>query len=66
MAHDDSVGWGSAIEVVSHWSKPLLVLLFTKLDMVFTYGIVVTWGSRLAHLGMPVDIDGRGLQGSSG
>jgi hypothetical protein len=32
-----------------------MVLWFTKLDKVFTYGIMATRGSRLAHLGMALD-----------
>jgi hypothetical protein len=44
--------------VAAHWSKPLLVLLFTKLDKVFTYDIVVTRGSRFTHLGMAADSGG--------
>jgi hypothetical protein len=42
----------------AHRSEPLLVLWFTKLDKVFTYGIVVMQGSRFAHLGMVVDGSG--------
>jgi hypothetical protein len=38
-----------------HRSKPLSVLRFTKLDKVFTYNIMATWGSRFAHLGMAAD-----------
>jgi hypothetical protein len=39
----------------AHRSKPLPVLRVTKLDKVFTYGIVATKGSRFAHHGMAVD-----------
>jgi hypothetical protein len=41
--------------VAAHRSKPLPALWFTKLDKVFTYGIVVTRGSLFAHLGMAAD-----------
>jgi hypothetical protein len=40
---------------VAHRSEPLLALRFIKLDKVFTYGIVVTRGSRFVHLGMAAD-----------
>jgi hypothetical protein len=40
-------------------SKPLPALWFTKLDKVFTYGIVATRGSRFDHLGKVAD-DGGG------
>jgi hypothetical protein len=43
----------------AHQSKPLRTLRFTELDKIFTYGIVVTQGSRFAHLGMAAD-DGGG------
>jgi hypothetical protein len=36
-------------------SKLLLALRSTKLDKVFTYGIVVTQGNRFTHLGMAAD-----------
>jgi hypothetical protein len=41
--------------VAAHQSKPLPVLRFTKLDRVFTYGIMATRGSRFTHLGMAAD-----------
>jgi hypothetical protein len=34
------------------------MLWFSKLDKVFTYGIVVTRGSQFAHFGMAADGDG--------
>jgi hypothetical protein len=43
----------------ARWSKPLPTLRFTKLDKVFTYGIMVTRGSQFAHFGMAAD-DGEG------
>jgi hypothetical protein len=43
------------LAAVAHRSKPLPVLRFTKLDKVFTYGIVATRGSRLAHLELAAD-----------
>jgi hypothetical protein len=45
--------------VVTHRSKMLPALRFTKLDKAFTYGILATRGSRSAHLGMAAD-DGGG------
>jgi hypothetical protein len=36
-------------------TEPLPALRFTKLDKVFTYGIVAMWGSQFAHHGMAVD-----------
>jgi hypothetical protein len=59
MARGDSDGKGGAIAAAAHRSKPLSALWFTKLDKVFTSGIVATWGSRFAHLGMAAD-GGRG------
>jgi hypothetical protein len=48
-------------------SKPFPVLRFTKLDKVFTYSIVVTRGSRFAHLGMAVAAgDGEATRLASG
>jgi hypothetical protein len=44
--------------MVAHRNKLLLALPFTKLDKVFTYGIVVMRGSRFAHLGMAANGDG--------
>jgi hypothetical protein len=41
--------------VAARWSKPLLALWFTKLDKIFTYGILAMRGSRFAHLGMAAD-----------
>jgi hypothetical protein len=41
--------------VATHWSKPLPTLRSTKLNKVFTYGIVETWGIRFAHLGTAAD-----------
>jgi hypothetical protein len=46
------------IAAVARRSKPLLALCSTKLDKGFTYGIVVTRGTRFAHLVMPADGDG--------
>jgi hypothetical protein len=46
--------------VAAHQSEPFPVLRFTKLDKVFTYGIVATRGSRFAHLGMAADNGGGG------
>jgi hypothetical protein len=66
---------------VAHRSKLLPALRFNKLKKVFTYGIVVTRGSRFAHLGMErtvvvagdgeatrrkLGVDGSGLRASSG
>jgi hypothetical protein len=48
-------GWRAQPATAAHRSKPLPALWFTKLDKVFTYGIVATRGSRFAHLGMAVD-----------
>jgi hypothetical protein len=45
--------------VVAHQSKPLPALQSTKLDKVFTYDIVVTWGTRFTHVGTAAD-DGGG------
>jgi hypothetical protein len=39
--------------------EPITSAPVTKLDKVFTYGIVATQGSRFAHLGMAAD-DGGG------
>jgi hypothetical protein len=39
----------------AHRSKPLPVLRFTKLNKVFSYGIMATRGSRFAHIGMAAD-----------
>jgi hypothetical protein len=41
--------------VAARRSKPLPTLRFTKLDKVFTYGIMATWVSQFAHLGMAAD-----------
>jgi hypothetical protein len=46
---------------MAHRSKPLSALQSTKLDKVFTYGIVVTRGTRFAHHGM-VEERGGGWQ----
>jgi hypothetical protein len=51
--------WHIQPAVVAHRNELLPALRFTKLDKVFTYGIVVTRGSRFAHLGMAAD-GGRG------
>jgi hypothetical protein len=40
---------------VAHRSKSLPALRSTKLDKVFTYGIVAMRGTRFAHLGMTAD-----------
>jgi hypothetical protein len=55
MARGNSTDRGGVIVAAAHRSKQLPVLQFTKLDKVFTYGIVVTQGSRFAHLGMAAD-----------
>jgi hypothetical protein len=48
--------WRRARPVVAaRRSKSLLALQFTKLDKVFTYGIVATRRSQFAHLGMEAD-----------
>jgi hypothetical protein len=60
MTHGNSAGRGGAI-AASHRSKPLPVLRFTKLDKVFTYGIVATRGWQRTV----VATDDR-LRGSSG
>jgi hypothetical protein len=41
--------------VAARRSKLLPVLRFTKLDLVFFYGIVAMRGSCFAHLGMAAD-----------
>jgi hypothetical protein len=40
---------------VARRSKSLPVLRSNKLDKVFTYGIMATWGTHLSHLGTAVD-----------
>jgi hypothetical protein len=44
--------------VVAHWSRLLPALRSTKHDKVFTYGIRVTPGTHLAHLGLTAGDDG--------
>jgi hypothetical protein len=43
---------------MARWSKPLPVLRFTKLNEVFTCGIVAMRGTRFAYLGMVVHSGG--------
>jgi hypothetical protein len=43
---------------VARRSEPLPALHFTKLDKVFTYGIVAMRGSRFAHLGIVFSFPG--------
>jgi hypothetical protein len=55
MAHGDSAGRGGAIAAAARQSMLLPVLQSTKLDKVFTYGIVAMRGTQFAHLGMAAD-----------
>jgi hypothetical protein len=43
---------------MAHQSEALPVLWFTKLDKVFTYGIMAMRRSRFTHLGMAADGSG--------
>jgi hypothetical protein len=51
MAWGDSAVRGGTITAAAHRSKPLPAPRPTKLDMVFTYGIVAMRGTRSADLG---------------
>jgi hypothetical protein len=48
-------GWRAQSMVAPCRSKPLRALRSTKLNKVFTYGIVAMWGTRFAHLGTAAD-----------
>jgi hypothetical protein len=48
-------GWRAQSVVAPCRSKPLWELWSTRLNNVFTYGIMAMWGTRFAHLGTAAD-----------
>jgi hypothetical protein len=51
----DGSRWHAQPTAAAHRSKPLPPFWSTKLDMAFTYDIVVTWGTRFANHGTAAD-----------
>jgi hypothetical protein len=59
-------GWRARPMAAAHRSKSLPAHQSTKLDKVFTYGIVAMRGTRFAHLGMAVAGDSEVVRLASG